>query len=298
MSSSLYDHVLQQLRSCSDFLNSLRCCPDEFKATSTLSLVNSIVASVVSLKSLQMAEASALNKAVSESGLSDAHKCMLTTAVAQRLIDGSTLGTAKKTTQTFLHPVAFFTASDWGVFDEASTTMLQKVSRVVERLQLLNVTNPSEETVRHLVAMLAATVQHPCDDSTGLHTIVLDVKAAILPLRNRSAVQQLVMYPASPDLLPQCMMTAAYSTDDPPIFKQLDGMSAILPRIPMRSSNRTIAPHRNQPSSGSSSSSLQPMHWMQQMMQQMMDGAAHMPPPLGRLQGLRTPVGRTRHCGP
>ena len=282
MSSSVYDHVLQQLRSCSDFLNSLRCCPDEFKATSTLSLVNSIVASVVSLKSLQMAEASALNKAVSESGLSDAHKCMLTTAVAQRLIDLSSPGTSKKVTQTFVHPVAFFTASDWAVLAEAYTTMLQKVNRVVERLQLLNVTNPYEETVRHLVAMLATTVQHPCD-STGLHTIVLDVKAAILPLRNRSAVQQLVMYPASPDLLPQCMMTAAYSTDDPPIFKQLDGMLAILPRILMRSTNRTIAPHRNQHSSGSSSSSLQPMHWMQQMMQQMMDGAAHMPPPLGRL---------------
>ncbi len=66
--------------------------------------------------------------------------------------------------------------------------MLQKVSRMVERLQLLNVTNPSEESVRHLVAMLATTLQHPCD-STGLHTMVLDVKAAILPLRNRSAVQ-------------------------------------------------------------------------------------------------------------
>ncbi len=268
MSSSLYDHVLRQLRSCSDFLNSLRLCPDEFKATSTLSLVNSIVASVMSLKSPQMAEAAALNKVVSESGLSDAHQCTLTTAVAQRLIAlSSSPGTPKKITQTFVHPLAFFTASDWGVLAEASTTMLQKVSRVVERLQLLNVTNPSEETVRHLVAMLAATVQHPCGDSTGLHSIVLDVKAAILPLRNRSAVQQLVMYPASPDLLTQCMMTAAYSTDDPPVFKQLDGMSAILPRIPTRSSNKTIAPHRNHQSSGSSSSSLQPMHWMQHMMQ-------------------------------
>jgi len=164
--------------------------------------------------------------------------------------------------------------------------MLQKVSRVVERLQLLNVTNPSEESVQYLVAMLATTLQHPCD-STGLHTMVLDVKAAILPLRTRPVLQQLVVYPASPGLLPGYMVAAAYGTDDPPVMKQFDAMVAILQRIPMRNSNKSIAPHRAQLPASSSSSPSSPVDWMQVMMQHLLGGSVNMQPPLQRTPSLQ-----------
>jgi hypothetical protein len=291
MNSSVYEHVLQQVRGCSDFLGSLRCCTDDFKATSTASLVQSIITSVGSLQHLQMADCSALNKAVSDSAFSDAHKCMIATAVGQRLIDGSPPGTTKKVTQTFVHPAAYFTAADWVVLSDASVTMLQKVSRVAERLQLLNVTNPSEISVRHIVALLASTTVCPCD-STGLHAIVLDVKSAILPLRSRPSAQQLAVYPTSPDMLPASMVAAAYGTGDPPVMKHVDGMVSILPQIPMRSSNKAIAPHRAQHPSSSSSSSMMPVNWMQAMLQQMMDGSAHMPPPLQRMPSLQMCINR------
>jgi hypothetical protein len=286
MNTSVYEHVLQQVRGCSDFLASLRCCTDDFKATSTASLVQSIITSVGSLQNLTMADCSALNKAVSESAFSDAHKTMLATAVGQRLIDGSPPGAAKKITQTFVHPAAYFTAADWVVLSDSSATMIQKVSRVAERLQLLNVTNPSEVSVRHIVALLASTMLCPCN-STGLHAIVLDVKSAIMPLRSRPAAQQLAVYPTSPDMLPASMMAAAYGTGDPPVMKHVDGMVSILPQIPMRSSNRAIAPHRAQHPSSSSSSSMMPVNWIQAMMQQMFDGSANMPHPLQRSPSLQ-----------
>ncbi len=116
--------------------------------------------------------------------------------------------------------------------------------------------------------------------------MVRDVKSAIMPLRSRPAAQQLAVYPTSPDMLPASMVAAAYGTGDPPVMKHVDGMVSILPQIPMRSSNKAIAPHPAQHPSSSSSSSMMPVNWIQAMMQQMLDGSANMPHPLQRSPSL------------
>jgi hypothetical protein len=274
------EHTLQQIRGCSAFLESLKFCDEAFRQKSMASLSTSIAAQIRNIKDMDVNMAAAMNVAVEGSAFSDELKAVITQATGERCMQSSAVhqhSVCKKATQTLLKVENYFTAGDVATFSDTSLAASQKVARMSHRLAMLGVANPSESTIRHLVAMLAC-MHSPDATASNLHTIVLDLKC-VVHQQASSTRGGPTHYPDDPKDLSAAIHAAAYSATDPPVHQHLCMLPALIGRVPLRKSNKAIAMSSSSPSSSSSASMQNPMNMFQAMMNNMM-----------MQQGLRMPT--------
>jgi hypothetical protein len=274
------EHTLQQIKGCSAFLESLKFTDDAFRQRSMTSLATSIAAQIRNIKDLDVNMAAAMNVEIAGSAFSDELKAIVTQAAGERCMQSSAgfhHSTVRKSTQTLLKVENYFTAGDIANFCDTSLASAQKVARMSHRLAMLGVANPSESTVKHLVAMLAC-LHSPDVAASNLHTLVLDLKC-VVHQQAASTRGGLTHYPDEPKDLPVAIHAAAYSADDPPVQQRLLMLPALIGRVPLRSTNKAIAMSSSLASSSSSSAMQAPMNMFQAMMNHMM-----------MQQGLRMPT--------
>ncbi len=259
---------MQQIKGCSAFLESLKFCDEPFRNKSMASLATSIAAQIRNIKDLDVNMAAAMNVEVAGSAFTDELKALITQAAGERCMQsGPQHPVSRKPTQTLLKVENFFTAMDIATFSDNSLAAAQKVARMSHRLALLGVSNPSEATVRNLVAMLAC-MHAPDATASNLHSLVLDLKR-VVHQQAASTRGGPTHYPDEPKDLPVIIHTAAYSADDPPVQQQLLMLPALIGRVPLRSTNKAIMASSS--SSSSSSTSVQnPMNMFQAMLNNMM----------------------------
>jgi hypothetical protein len=122
-----------------------------------------------------------MNVAIAGSAFTDELKAIITQAAGERCMQstsGPQHSVSRKATQTLLKVENYFTAMDVATFTDNSLAAAQKVARMSHRLAMLGVSNPSEATVRNLVAMLSC-MHAPDATASNLHSLVLDLKRVV-----------------------------------------------------------------------------------------------------------------------
>ena len=150
-------------------------------------------------------------------------------------------------TQELRAPYNFLTASDvTGLRDIRANTMTM-VNIVAQRLRLLGVKNPHEQTIKYGVAMIVSVLsdklqQFPSYES--IYNIVNDLKAAIDAAGKRPyPVTPPIVYPETSEelrTLHPAVFAHAYAHGDPPVATAFDRLHMITSHIPLRSNNKLL----------------------------------------------------------
>lgn len=242
------DMIIRQLNGCSSFFTTQAAVLGHDRMLeSQMKMAKSMVMQFKTMASLTPAAAARLNQAITESSFDSESRELLGNAVSEMMLDGVLQEAGKvhkKTTQTLNNVTAYMTESDWAVFNMPNATAEQKITKLVDRLVLLGVKNPSELTVKHCVALIAsAHFVHPPDGGV-LHGLVQQLKLNMQARRaiDESTLEFVGTYPAEPSQLSAGLYAHAYPDPaDKPVLRVIDGYSAMLSRIPLRSTNKALS---------------------------------------------------------
>lgn len=197
--------------------------------------------------------------------------------------------------QKLLHICNFLTASDWRSLRSDDLSAIAKRQLVVLRMKKLGVKNLAERTVRSGVAALCCTLAEK-PDNDELFQMVADFKVmfhateAPVECKNLPFVH---VYPQQPSELPQKILDAAYTQEDPPVAMHFENFNHLCSCISLRGNSKKLSPNQapsaSQASPKQASSSalvrappshqpmqmqdtgMQPMMAMMQMMQPMVN---------------------------
>ena len=215
---SSVEDLCTQIKGCAEFFTSRLRCGGPSSDENVASMARSLASQVQALSELDIPGAAALNRAVGSSGFDEPRTKLLADAIEYRLQHGpEALG--RRGAQTLRQPEAYLTASDWQGLEATTRTVAQKVCLLVGRLTLLGLSNPSEATVKHLVALLAA-VHCPGASAEQLHGMATDLKAAARSrVRSSTRLKHLLNYPANPRELSEAHWQSAYASE-PPVHRE------------------------------------------------------------------------------
>ena len=274
------DQVLKQLESCDVFFASQRgLISDSTLRASIDGMSSSLVAQIDTIAALDMDGASRMNTTVGKTqSLTLDQKQKLVEAINRKAMTQVTSTTPqRRSTQTLTNLASYFPEVDWLTFESEQKTTIQKVVTCCDRLMMVGLRNASEQTVRHVVAFIAAT-HCPNAPPGELHSLVQDVKATLQSKRSPPTASHLHLhvYPDDPKTLPNELYAAAYK-DNPPVTKDMPGLTMVLAKVPMRSSNRQLG--RSSAAAAAppaSSASAQPsLNVVAQLLQQLMGLPQH-----------------------
>lgn len=243
-----YDHIVQQLKGCSAFFESQSQLLGQARLQeSQMQMAKSIAAQIKTIVTLSPAAAARLNEAISHSGFPLESKQLLATTVSELTVGlVQSEKQARRTTQTLTNVQAYMTEGDWEIFNNKSATAEQKIIKLVDRLVLLGLRNPSEITIKSCIALVACShFQHP-PDANVLHGLVVQLKLAMQARKaiDLAGLEFLAVYPEEPSVPPLTteLFSHAYpNPQDKPVLRIIDGYSAMLSCIPMRTTNKALA---------------------------------------------------------
>ena len=237
------DHILKQLSNCDAFFSSQR----RLVSTGTLnasmvSMAESIAAQIKVLPGLDVGAAAELNDAITKSttfGLEQ--KQLMANAVNDKCMDVAVTTTPQRRgTQQIRDARNYFTEGDWNVLNNQSIASIQKVAVCCDRLSLAGLRNPSEASVRSIVAIIACA-HCPTAQPPMLHGLVLDVKSQLQSRLQTKLPTHLHVqnFPDDPKHLPDELRASAYSQESP-VMKDVSGYNAMIAKIPLRATNRSL----------------------------------------------------------
>ena len=212
--------IVAQLGSARAFLETQApLLQPEVQEAHIMGMCKGIETHINNLRALQYEAANEINTATASSPFSDVLKASLAKAVAGRVMQSHAVlltgqGLPKRGTQTLSNPLAYFRHADWAYWGVESKTPNQRVQYLVPLLVKLGLLNPTEQTVRKLVGMIAAlSFPSTTPEPKTLHAIVLDLKASIDIYRGGRTGPHLLEYPADPINLPEEIKMKAYDGD-------------------------------------------------------------------------------------
>ena len=234
-------HIAKQIAGCSGFYTSQQhLLPAEMRAASMASMANSIAAQITLLSTLEPTDATDLSHAIAASCFAAAEKSKLAETIATKVVASSSPPEPKgKPTQRLENICEFLTDADWDVLINKGIVDTMKVQRVMDRLFLLGIRNPSERTCKQVVAAVAAC---DCPDAStqALRALVMSVKSiADSRKKSPSGLAHLMDYPQKPQQLPEAHFKAACTSDDAPVSRSVVAFPMVLVRIPMRKKPET-----------------------------------------------------------
>lgn len=233
--------IVEQIHGCARFFNSQGGLLGESSKQASLgAMARSVISAIKLLQQLSIMEAAALNEAIAASPFGADHKADMAEAVAAKCVSmASAPKAARRCTQSLVHIENFLTDADWALI-AAPGTQTSKVVRVMDRLYMLGITNPSEATIR----AAAAAVAHghcPSASPAQLHGIVLELKSVGAARKSLTTpLPHIAVYPATPQDLPQQVLRAAYMEGDVAVERPSGELEALKTRIPLRNTNKTI----------------------------------------------------------
>ena len=199
----------------------------------------SISLQIAALGDLSVQEASELNSAIAESSFCREHKESMATAVSERMqsVAAGQASAKGRVTQQLLNPQGFLTADEWQILESNSKSSAEKIVTLADRLSLLQCINPSEETVRRCVCLLAF-FHNPRADPSELYAIGQGLKEAVKARRFKGGSKGLQDYPSSASGLPHELAARAYSAQNPAMPRDVRTSST---NAPARSNHSALA---------------------------------------------------------
>ncbi len=207
---------------------------------------------IQNLKSIEPAEAAALNSAIQKSAFPQDAKEDLAVVVLKQLsvvVDDDDTGKG----QVLLCPYNYCTRSDITYCEDLMKTQQQVALKMRQCMKRVGCIKPSEKTFAAMAAMLAC-LRDPNMTMVALHALVLDLKQ-VMSTPPGTAVE-IKKYPELAKDLPDAIWKRAYS-DESPVHVSLPDFSEIFDRCPRRNSHAAVKGASGRSSSATSASSTQ-----------------------------------------
>ena len=142
--------------------------------------------------------------------------------------------------------------ADWDVLEDPKVSFRLKMVQLVERGGLVGCTNPDEQSIKWMLAMLLAVHYKDLPEPQEIFAKLHDLKKCIETERMAFPLDHLPEFPGHPLDLPPDVYHYAYPEPDlEPVAKQLQGINAIAEKIPLRKNSKllkTKRPPKRQPS--------------------------------------------------
>eukprot|EP00971_Amphidinium_carterae_P350609 6491645-Amphidinium_carterae.1 len=239
------EDMLVQIGNTTAFLSSQRDLglQDDVVHTTMEAMAESLSLQIRCLKHIDLQAAAQLNASLTSSAFSQEQRLKIAKSISMRTVASSNTLAQKQpcTTQSLTNVCLYFSGHDLEQLQDERKSLGQLVQIVAARLSRLQLSNPSEQTHKHLACMLACMhwrTSYPTPAQA--YSLMQDLKQAITSTRASQKQLHLPVYPASPQLLPADLFASAYAADDPPVAASLPRFHLMLGQMVCRSSNKQL----------------------------------------------------------
>ena len=200
---------------------------------------NSIIQQINSCLTLHAQEATEVLEALKGSAYAEPDKKRIMASLEAKIKtphQAKTGGAMKE--QVLRNPWAVCTASDWVVFRNPKISLHIKMTRLVERLNLIGCTAPNTQTQRWMLAMLLMVHYPEPLKPLEVYEKLQDLKAVVACEKKSFPFQHITTFPEHITDLPAEIIDYAYA-DGPPVVVDLPGIKTIADKkkMPLRSNN-------------------------------------------------------------
>jgi hypothetical protein len=211
-----------------------------------------LIQQINSCLSLPTVDATLLIDALKDSPYGDVNLKRIIAAIDSKVLANSTASKSAATSkdQTLKFWWYFCTQGDWDFFKNPKMSFHSKLTRLVERANLLGCTNPDQQAVKWMLAMVLMCHYGDVPAPKEIYEKLQELKHVIVCERRPYPLQQLTQFPGKPADLPDDIYEYAYA-DDMPITMEMSGINSVAEKmIPLRKNNRLLKPGTPSKSSG------------------------------------------------
>ena len=248
--------LIHEIESTTAYCTSRQSMNDSVSAPLAKNFANSIIQQINSCLTLSAQEATEVLEALKGSAYEEPDKKRIIASLEAKIRTPhqvKTGGAMKE--QVLTNPWAVCTESDWVVFRNPKASFHIKMTRLVERLNLIGCTAPAEETLRWMLAMLLITHYPEPLKPLEVYDKLQDLKAVVACEKKSFPFQHITTFPDHITDLPPEVIDYAYA-DGPPVVVELPGIKTIADKkmMPLRSSSGLLkgdnSRHRTKPLTG------------------------------------------------
>jgi hypothetical protein len=243
--ASMAEELMKEMDAIAQYLAAQSCIPGVDAGALRQAQAVATCSKIAQLPSLSVTDAAALTGKVQSSVVwQPDQKVLLATAISNKYAAAATgkAPAARKASQTCAQFNNYCTQGDWTVLQDTTVQLQTKVDRIVTRMMMVGLTHPTEQTSRHIVAIIIARgVGDPTISSQSKYNILQGFKTAHTAAKKRAAFkfQHIVNYPIAAADLPADVVAHAYHAD-PPIAHEIDQLACLANHIPLRSSSASV----------------------------------------------------------
>ena len=231
--------LIHEIESTTAYCTSRLSMNDSVPAPLAKNFANSIIQQVNSCLTLSAQEATEVLEALKGSAYEEADKKRIVASLEAKIRTQhqvKTGGAVKE--QVLTNPWAVCTESDWVVIRNPKASLHIKMTRLVERLNLIGCTAPSIQTLRWMLAMILITHYPEPLKPLEAYDKLQDLKAVVACEKKPFPFQHITTFPEHITDLPAEVIDYAYA-DGPPVVVELPGIKTIADKkkMPLRSNS-------------------------------------------------------------
>ena len=203
---------------------------------------NALIQQINSCLSLPTVDATLLIDALKDSPYGDVNLKRIIASIDSKVLANSAaskVATASKD-QTLKFWWYFCTQGDWDCFKDTKMPFHAKLTKLVERANLLGCTNPDQQAVKWMLSMVLMCHYGDVPAPKEIYEKLQELKHVIVCERKPYPLQQLTEFPDTPAELPEDIFAYAYS-DEKPIAMEMAGINSVAEKmIPLRSNHKLL----------------------------------------------------------
>ena len=215
----MVDALLAHMKSIGEFLQHTNCMAPDVKEKIAQNQLDQLLHKLSLINVLTAEQATTLSANFEGSCFSDSHRATWVEAVSSKIAAGNR-SSGRKPNQVLLHFGAYLTPSEVQLLQGDGNVAI-KLEALVTRCLMIGLTNPSEQTIGHVIAL---GKQHgiACTQTESFD-LVQEFKR-LLKNKRKSAPSftvHLQYYPGDPMQLPTEILNSAYTTEQPLPLQQV-----------------------------------------------------------------------------
>ena len=236
-------HLIKEIENTTAFCSKRQMVlSDVASAPLAKNFANSIIQQINACLTLGAEEAIGVLEALKESAYEEPDKKRIIATLENKIRtphQAKLAGATKE--QVLTNPWTVCTESDWEVFRNPTTSFHIKMTRLVERLNLIGCNNPAEETLKWMLAMLLMAHYSEPLDPLKVYDKLQDLKAVVACEKKSFPFPHIITFPENITDLPQEVIDYAYA-DGLPIVVELPGVKTLADKkhMPLRSSSSVL----------------------------------------------------------
>ena len=203
---------------------------------------NALIQQINSCLSLPTVDATLLIEALKDSPYGDVNLKRIIACIDSKVLANSAASKAATASkdQTLKFWWHFCTQGDFDCFKDKKMPFHAKLTKLVERANLIGCTNPDQQALKWMLSMVLMCHYGDVPAPKEIYEKLQELKHVIVCERRPYPLQQLTEFPDTPADLPGDVFEYAYS-DDKPIAMEMAGINSVAEKmIPLRSNHKLL----------------------------------------------------------